>query len=233
MSVTVPQQNFLTDDYPTFAGFRERTVLTVIVVSGALAISGTSSVEPTKVWDELSVYGIDATDCGTSLTAADSHSEQEVEATRQAISELRRLSGLTWDQMGQIFEVSRRSVHHWASGKPLNAANEQRLMRVLDVIRHAYRGSARETRAALLDTSEGTTPFEMLVAQRFEQARAALGRGQGRAHGTLSKLSREARDARKPPPPATLVEGVSERIDNDPGRARAARSVRVRARGNS
>ena len=84
-------------------------------------------------------------------------------ATRRAISELRRISGLTWQQLGQLLGVSRRSVHYWASGKPLNAGNQKRLMRVLDIVRTAYRGSARGTRAALLDAGEGTTPLDMLT----------------------------------------------------------------------
>ena len=33
-----------------------------------------------------------------------------------AIGELRRLSGLTWDQLARLFNVSRRSLHFWASG---------------------------------------------------------------------------------------------------------------------
>ena len=37
--------------------------------------------------------------------------EDSVEVSQRAISELRRISGLTWEQLGQLFEVSRRSVH--------------------------------------------------------------------------------------------------------------------------
>ena len=153
--------------------------------------------------------------------------------TRKAISELRRISGLTWEQLGQLFEVSRRSVHFWASGKLLNAGNEECLMRVLDVVRGADRGSARRTRAALFDTSAGTTPFDMLVAQRFDDARAALGRGQGRSAPKLAELSPSAKAARAPLPLEQLVDAKSERVHREPGRARAARTVRNKRRGSS
>ncbi|WP_419950972.1 helix-turn-helix domain-containing protein [Candidatus Palauibacter sp.] len=84
--------------------------------------------------------------------------EIDAEATRAAVSELRRISGLTWEQLAELFGVSRRSVHCWASGKPLNAANHERLMRVLDVVRDADRGTAHSTRAALLEAREARPP---------------------------------------------------------------------------
>ena len=154
-------------------------------------------------------------------------------ATGNAISELRRISGLTWKQLGELFAVSRRSVHFWASGKPLNAGNAQRLMRVLDIVRYANRGSASRTRAALLNSSEGTTPFEMLAGQRFDEARVALGQGHARPLPVLVELSPEAKAARKPLPPEELYDARSERVHREVGRARAARTVRIRPHGNT
>ena len=124
----------------------------------------------------------------------------ELEATRRAISELRRISGLTWQQRGQLLGVSRRSVHYWASGKPLTAGNQKRLMRVLDIVRAAERGSARSTRAALLDVGEGTTPLDMLAARRFDDARRALGHGRTRPVPALAALSADRRNVGGPEP---------------------------------
>ena len=61
------------------------------------------------------------------------------ERTRRAISELRRISGLTWHQPGQLLGMSRRSVHYWASGKPLNAGNQERLTRVFSTLGRPFR----------------------------------------------------------------------------------------------
>ena len=48
-----------------------------------------------------------------------------VQAPYKAVMELRRRSGLTWDQLGQIFGVTRRTMHFWASGQPLATENER------------------------------------------------------------------------------------------------------------
>lgn len=212
---------------------RDPASFSVIVVSGALSSSGTSSAEPTKVWEAPYLHEADATTSGPRWGQKERKAERETEATRAAVAELRRISGLTWEQLGQLFEVSRRSVHFWASGKPLNSMNEERLMRVLDVVRDADRGSARATRAALLDASDCTTPFDMLVAQRFGEARTALGQGPGHVAPALAELSAAAKAVRKPLPPEELFDAKSERVHRDPGRARAARTVRNKRRGSS
>ena len=204
----------------------------VIVVSGELLIAGTSSAGPTRLWEAPYVHNADATVCGSNRDLTGTRTRREPGATRKAISELRRISGLTWHQLGQLLGVSRRSVHYWASGKPLNAGNRKRLMRVLDVIRAAYRGSARATRAALLDAGAGTTPLDMLAALRFDDARSALGQRRARPVPALAELSAEAKAARKPLPPQELYDAKSERVHREPGRARAARAVRNTRRGS-
>jgi len=230
MSLQNYASDTLGDGGTTFVGlgeFREGAPrLSVIIVSGTLSISGTSSAEPMRVWEAPYVQEAGATASGPERELAGRQPERAPEATRKAVSDLRRLSGLTWDQLGQLFEVSRRSVHFWASGKPLNSANEERLMRALDVVRYADCGSARASRAALLDASEGTTPFDMLVAQRFDEARTALGQGTGRVAQGLADLSAAAKAERKPLPPEKLFDAKSERVHREPGRARAARTVR-------
>lgn len=119
------------------------------------------------------------------VESRDEGAEPAYETTREAISELRRLSGLTWEQLGEIFAVSRRSVHCWASGKPLNVEHEKRLLRALYIVRTAARGDARSTRSALLDVEHGTSAFDLLVQGRFEEARARLGQGAGRPRPVL------------------------------------------------
>ena len=55
------------------------------------------------------------------------------ETTRRAISELRRIGGLTWAELGQLFAVSPQRMHAWASGGTPDAVTEQHLLRLLDV----------------------------------------------------------------------------------------------------
>lgn len=216
-------------------GMRERVPpLSVLVVSGALSVPGTSSAEPTRLWEAPYVQEAEATASGLAWeqhAEANANADAHAETTRLAISELRRTSGLTWEQLGELFGVSRRSVHFWASGKPLNAGNEQRLMEVLDVVRAADRGDARSTRAALVEIRGGTTAFALLTAQRFEEARGILGAGAKRTRPALAGLSAAAKAARKPLPPEERVDAQHDRVHRDRGRSRAARSVRNQRRG--
>lgn len=228
-----PTASEVTSPFAGPLGFRDRVSFSVIVVAGSLFASGTSSAEPTKIWEAPYVHEADATTSGAGWDQAEGSHEREPEATRKAVSELRRISGLTWDHLAQLFEVSRRSVHFWASGKPLNAANEERLLRVLAVVRDANRGSARSTRAALLDASEGSSPFELLMAERFDEARAVLGKGAAPIAPPLAGLSAEAKAKRKPLSPEDLFDARSERVHREPGRARPARAVRNRRRRSS
>ena len=216
-----------------FGGIRKCVPpLLVIVVSGALSAPGTSSAEPTRLWGAPYVRELEATASGFGRQQH-AQTRDDAESTRQAISELRRISGLTWEQLGALFDVSRRSVHFWASCKPLNADNEQRLMQVLDVVRAADRGDARSTRAALFEVNDGTTAFALLAAKGFEKARAMLDVGAARPRPALAELSAAAKAARKPLPPEELIDAQHDRIHRDRGPVRAACTVRNKWRGSS
>lgn len=204
----------------------------MIVVSCALAIVGTSSAAPNQVWEGTQLQELNATTSGLAWRP-NAEVEGGIEATRQAIAELRRISGLTWKQIGELFGVSRRSVHFWASGKPLNAHNEQRLMQILDVLRSADRGCARATRAALFEVRGGKTAFALLTEGRFEDAYTILGAGPGRLKPVLTELSAAEKVAREPLPPEELVEARSDRVHREIGRSRAARTIRDKRRGTT
>jgi DNA-binding transcriptional regulator YiaG len=144
-----------------------------------------------------------------------------------AIGELRRLSGLTWDQLARVFGVSRRSLHFWASGKPMAPSNEEHLQRVLAVVKKIDRGTASANRAALLGGREdGSLPLDLLVAKDYERVRSLLGEGDAR-RVQLTKLSKEARAARAPRPPEELVGALQDRIHPTSGRLRAAKAIAI------
>jgi DNA-binding transcriptional regulator YiaG len=144
-----------------------------------------------------------------------------------AIGELRRLSGLTWDQLARMFGVSRRSLHFWASGKPMAPINEEHLQRVLAVVRKIDRGAASANRSALLGVGEdGSIPFDLLVARQYERVLSLLGPGDARRVSS-PKLSEEARAARAPRPPAELVGALQDRIHPTSGRLLAAKPIAI------
>jgi DNA-binding transcriptional regulator YiaG len=146
-----------------------------------------------------------------------------------AIAELRRLSGLTWDQLARVFHVSRRALHFWASGKPMAPSNEEHLHRLVSVLRKIDRGSASANRAALLDArADGSLPFDLLATGDYERVLALLGPGDARRR-TPPKLSDAAKAARAPRPPEDLIGALQDRAHRDGGPTRAAKSVKVRS----
>lgn len=202
----------------------------IIPIGGELAAQSTSSAERNRCWDSYE-RGFDATTSGRdkpniTTEPGQLRDESTNEATRMALAQLRRISGLTWEQLGQLFGVSRRSVHFWASGKPLNAEHEAQLLQVLDIVRTADRGSSRATRTALFEVKQGTSAFDLLLAKRFAEASARLGDGMKPQPRQLNELSAEAQAARLPLQPEELVGAMNDRVHQEPGRARAARTVR-------
>lgn len=136
---------------------------------------------------------------------------------QKAISELRLISGLSWDQLGQLFAVSRQDFLFWASGEPLTIENETRVKKILDIIRSADRGDAHTNRVMLLDDTEGPSAFILLVDGRFDEACSKMGPGVGRcSRPLLSDLSAEAKASRMPPRPEDLVDALNDRVHRDP-----------------
>ncbi len=145
------------------------------------------------------------------------------ESAAEAIMEIRRRSGLTWEELGDLFEVSRRSVHHWASGKPASARHDRMIGRMLGAVRHLDRGDRELTRALLLSVDEGmgVSTFDLLRGGRFYEA---IGRVEGvpaRERQSIL-LSSTAWEARWPQAPVLLLEAEQDRPDIS-AKARAVR----------
>ena len=149
------------------------------------------------------------------------------DSTGEAVMEIRRRSGLTWEELGNLFDVSRRSVHHWASGKPASARSEQTIRRILAAIRRLDQGRQTATRARLLavDGDLGVSAFELLKQGHFIGGGAWADDRRAPEHRPVP-LSRAAKDARRPPAPALLLEAEQDRPDV-PARARVVRAVRT------
>jgi hypothetical protein len=127
-----------------------------------------------------------------------------------AIGELRRLSGFTWDQLARLFNVNRRSLHFWASGRAMAHGHEEQLHRTLGLLRQIDRGSASANRAALLTAQRnGVIPFDLLGAANYEQVLALLGPGKKR---WIRPSTPSAAVADLPRPPEELVGALQDRI---------------------
>ena len=160
-------------------------------------------------------------------------STNSAETTRIAINQLRKLSGLTWDQLARLFHVSRRSIHFWASGQPVSRYNEEKLHRLLATVQYINRGSASLNRSLLLTPgSDSQLPFDLLVADEYEEVKRIIGYGNAPERPQLAPLSEDARVSRRPPNPADLVHALQEPIHREVGRSKPGRAVRSRKNGS-
>ncbi len=76
-------------------------------------------------------------------------------------------SGLTWDQLAKLFNVSRRAVHQWAVGGRMNTTNVTRLQELTRVVAGLAGSSATDKRSALLAPMrpEGRSLYDDLRAE--------------------------------------------------------------------
>lgn len=140
------------------------------------------------------------------------------EASGGKIAEARRLSGLTWEQLADAMGVTRRTLHLWANGRPIGAANEERLARLLGALRVVDRGTARANRLAIMSPldRDGRLPFDLLSQEKFSDFVSVLGRGRTRPDGPSLALSSSAREARMPPRPIELLAALQDEITTAP-----------------
>jgi hypothetical protein len=150
-----------------------------------------------------------------------------VRLPQQAVNELKKLSGLTWEQLACLFDVSRRSVHFWSSGQPLAVAHEEKLNRILDAVQYISLGSASLNRSLLIGIgNDGKSYLELLAAGEYETVKRLLGAGNARAKPQLAPLALAAAAARVPANPADLVDALQDPIHREVGKSRLAKSVR-------
>ena len=149
-----------------------------------------------------------------------------------AIAELRRLSGLTWDQLARLFSVSRRALHFWASGKPMMPTNEEHLQRLLSVLRKIDRGSASANRRELLAAREDSAiALDLLQERQYDAVVSLISTTTAVTRISTPKLAPQALALRTPPPPEKLIDALQDRIHQDLGTVRIAKSVRVKRDG--
>lgn len=99
-----------------------------------------------------------------------------VRSDQDEILWVKEKSGLTWDQLGKVFGVSRRAVHLWANGGRMNEPNAQVLRNFAAAVATHQGGSPEKTRAALLVHEGG-------LASIVDTFRRAQVRGAGMAIG--------------------------------------------------
>lgn len=141
-------------------------------------------------------YHTGSTSTHVAFSVTDVTDASEVEDAAALIAELRRLTGLTWAQISQLFDVSKRAPFHWASGKNISADHHQRLGKVVSLLRRADRGSAEENKKLLLsEAKDGQTFLDLLSSGQDDPFGELAGKGPGRKTlpGSLTSTARKLR----------------------------------------
>lgn len=104
-------------------------------------------------------------------------------STAELVSRLREDAGLTWEQLAKLFDVSRRSVHLWASGGKMNSQNQQHALKLVSLIDAIDRDSSQERRLAILTPDEsGKSMFDawkLLASAGAQEINPAAGPAAG------------------------------------------------------
>ena len=91
-------------------------------------------------------------------------------SNEELLEEVKDRAGLTWEQVGRLLGVSRRSVHKWLRGETMASSNEERLHRLKELVVAAEAGNGFSTRNRLLDRTNGLSAFELFRSGRMEDA---------------------------------------------------------------
>ncbi len=145
----------------------------------------------------------------------------------KAIMEIRRLSGLTWQELSSLFNVSHQIFNQWANGKPLPAGQNYKVGRMLRIVRSVYQGSQSETRANLLKVNEetGKSLYHLIQQNSFDEIMDIIDNSDVRRTGRtyIVHTSEEEQNRRKPPPPWLFLESEPGILKTKVGRVRRVR----------
>lgn len=133
----------------------------VLFAWNVVGTSGWSAIDEER-FDSLLLFGPGTTSGW--LREADPPPSQNV------LAELRSRTQLTWAQLARALGVQRRSLHFWARGEKPSAANFERLMGILGIVRAIDRGDPSETTALLLESQGGRpSAFSLLCEGRDDE----------------------------------------------------------------
>lgn len=167
---------------------------------------------------------------GTSAGRTNERNTLIGQSSGEALLEIRLRTGLTWELLGELFRVSRRTIHHWVCGKAPSVQHELDIRRTLDAIRQLDEGSQLATRDRLLTSVNGLSLFGLLVESRYNEVmRIAVGAGSVAVKQT-NAFSEEEWTKRRPPTPDMLLGAMQDRPVMRTKSARIAKPARRKRR---
>lgn len=145
-----------------------------------------------------------------------------------SVRALREISGLTWEQLSNLFSVSRRSLHHWDVGNTMSGPNLEKLGRIINAISSIGTRKPDEIRRFLLTPISGKIPIDLLKNGRFEDFKVL--KDFFVSNPPRKELSLEEKSARTPISPAILVEARFESVHTEKRKVRSIKPKKVKAR---
>jgi len=160
------------------------------------------------------------------IQALPSKGRDVVYGAADELEELKSISGLTWDQIARILNVTRRSIHFWIKGGVIAAGNQERLSRLLLTLRSIAFNSPSETRSFLLHpTEDGVLPLDNL---RYGLDEEVISLYHARSQPTVSYQStRHHRNMDSLVSPDILLTALQDSIHVDVGKARPVKAKRI------
>ncbi|MEM9573061.1 MAG: helix-turn-helix transcriptional regulator [Pseudomonadota bacterium] len=144
------------------------------------------------------------------------HAHQRSKSVRvdcpvENVNEIRRLTGLSWNQLAHLLEVDRRSIYNWLQGGIVRDRNADRIAKLLSSIRYIDEGSIEENQEKLFDVYDGDLSiYELLHQARFDDRHMMSQFGKGRKTASWAPQDRSfVRDYG-----LSISEGISE-IDDE------------------
>lgn len=142
----------------------------------ALTVVATSTGLPTALADSLAMEATPSTNSGMASSSqhsplagrpagAENHEPPAtvVRSDQEELLWIKEQSGLTWEQLGRVFGVSRRAVHLWANGGRMNEANARTLRDFASTVQAVSSDSPEMTRAALMSRdADGLSSLDRL-----------------------------------------------------------------------
>jgi hypothetical protein len=150
---------------PEARGWRGTAVIPVVLAMGLTFLPvGTTAALAATARGGVVTAGVVTTFGGFPGRADLSSWPSPATATADSVRDLREFSGLNWDELARLFNVSRRTVHYWATGGRMNQFHAQRLNTISQTLRPLAQGTREATRAALLaPDASGSSEYQRLL----------------------------------------------------------------------
>lgn len=97
-------------------------------------------------------------------TASDFSEEILVSETSVLVRQLQIISGLTNKELGNVFQVSRRSIHNWANGSSISSENENRVREFYYLVSALGVDTSEQRRSLLFSSAHGESLIEKFMS---------------------------------------------------------------------